>query len=195
VCEGRLERGSQFVFAERRERRDGPASAPPSSLSKPPASPSPPPCRSHRPDPRSHQTKTPTTSESRITSIQYQAVVLNTKGEHPLQEAVRRARAGPRLSRPLHPSRRHRQQPHLGLRGRSCRFYLEGLSRRRRRRDHAVEARRVHPALRAPRLARNLSGMRRGHEDHRKSSFAFILLRQISRAVEAPYSLGEPSCP
>jgi Phage integrase family/Putative transposase len=43
------------------------------------------------------------------------------------QEAVRRAGAGPRLSRAraLHASRRHRQQPHPSLRGRPHRFRLE----------------------------------------------------------------------
>ena len=72
------------------------------------------------------------------------------------QEAPRRTRASSRLSRPLHPSRRHRQQPHPSLRRRTCQIHLEGLSRGRRRKDHESEARRVHPALPAPRLARRL---------------------------------------
>ena len=69
---------------------------------------------------------------------------------------VRRTGAGPRLSRPLHPSRRHRQQPHPSLRRQTRLVHLEGLSRRRRPKDHGFETRRVHPALPAPRLARRL---------------------------------------
>src|SRR5271166_4273107 len=39
---------------------------------------------------------------------------------------------------------------------RTCQVQLEGLSRRRRPKDHESDARRVHPALPAPRLARRL---------------------------------------
>jgi integrase/recombinase XerD len=92
------------------------------------------------------------------------------------QEAVRRAGAGPRLSRAraLHASRRHRQQPHPSLRGRPHRFRLEGLSPSRRRQNHALGARRVHPAFPAPRLARRLpshSSLRlsRQRPSHRKA--------------------------
>ena len=53
-------------------------------------------------------------------------------------EAVRRPRPGPRLSRPLHPSRRHRQQPSRSLRPAPRRLHLEGLPPQRRRHGHAV---------------------------------------------------------
>ena len=83
--------------------------------------------------------------------------VLHTWGQtlthHP---HVWRTCASTRLSRALHPSRRHRQQPHPRLRRRSCRLCLEGLSRRRRRQDPVFEARRVHPALPTPRPTRRL---------------------------------------
>src|SRR6202041_1130476 len=53
------------------------------------------------------------------------------------KEAFRWACASTRLSRALHPTRRHRQQPHPRLRGRSCALGLEGLSRRGRRQGAA----------------------------------------------------------
>ena len=46
------------------------------------------------------------------------------------QAPVRRAAAGARVSRPLHPPRRHLQQPPARLRGRPRPLPLEGLSRR-----------------------------------------------------------------
>ena len=52
------------------------------------------------------------------------------------QAALRRTRTGPGLSRPLHPSRRDRQQPAHRTRRRSCRLLMEGLSPKQRDKDH-----------------------------------------------------------
>jgi hypothetical protein len=53
------------------------------------------------------------------------------------------------LSRPLHPSRRDRQQPARSTRRRSCRLLMEGLSPKQRDKDHEAQARRVHSPLSA----------------------------------------------
>src|SRR5712671_1192395 len=72
------------------------------------------------------------------------------------QATVRQTRAGARLSRPLYPSRRHRQQPP----GRSYRgpaqLSLEGLSPPQQAKGDDPWCRRVHPPLPPPRPARPL---------------------------------------
>ena len=72
------------------------------------------------------------------------------------QAAVRRTRAGARLSRPLHPPRRHRQQPA----GRACRrpgeLHLEGLPARRQDQGDDAGGRRVYPPFPPAQLAGRL---------------------------------------
>ena len=55
--------------------------------------------------------------------------------------------AGARLSRPLHPSRRDRQQPPRHDRGRTGRLPLARLSPSRQGEGHDARSRRVHPSL------------------------------------------------
>src|SRR5450631_987508 len=71
-------------------------------------------------------------------------------------ERVLAYRAGPGLSGPLHPSRRHRQQPPRQQRQRSGRLSLERLSPSRQGQGHDPGGRRVHPPLPAARAPRRL---------------------------------------
>ena len=54
------------------------------------------------------------------TSCSFSFPELSCRKDRLRQEAPWRTRASSRLSRPLHPSRRHRQQPHPSLRRRTC---------------------------------------------------------------------------
>ena len=74
------------------------------------------------------------------------------------QTALRRTRGGIGLSVPLHPSRRHRQQPADRVRQKHCQLQIQGLSARRPRSLQGDDARnrRVHPPLPHPRLAQGL---------------------------------------
>ena len=75
------------------------------------------------------------------------------------QAALRRARSGARLSRPLHPPRRHREQPaHCARRARRD-LPLQGLPPQRAGAvpHHDPRRRRVHQALPAPRSAEGVS--------------------------------------
>ena len=67
--------------------------------------------------------------------------------------------SGALLSRPLHPSRRHRQFPPCLLRWRPCPLQMERLPARRTGplRRHDARCPRVHPPFPAARLARRLS--------------------------------------
>ena len=68
------------------------------------------------------------------------------------------ARGGARLPRPLHPPRRHLEQPADRARRRRRHLPLQGLPPQRPRAlpDHDARARRVHPPLPAPRPAEGL---------------------------------------
>ncbi len=72
------------------------------------------------------------------------------------QASVRRPRAGARLSRPLHPPRRHRQQPPNPARRRPGQLHLEGLPPSRQDQGDDAGGRRVHPSVPAARRARRL---------------------------------------
>ncbi|SJM35578.1 hypothetical protein BQ8482_800001 [Mesorhizobium delmotii] len=74
------------------------------------------------------------------------------------QAPVRRSRTGPRLSGPLHPSRRHRQQPPREPGPGKGQLPLERLSppRQVQAQAHDLKRRRVHPALPAARPSRRI---------------------------------------
>ena len=75
------------------------------------------------------------------------------------QAALRRAASGARLSRPLHPSRRHRQQPAHDARRARRDLRVQGLPPQWPGAvlHHDPQRRRVHPALPAPRSAKEIS--------------------------------------
>ena len=74
------------------------------------------------------------------------------------QAPLRRTAVRPRLSRPLHPPRRHLELPAHRARRRGRHLPLEGLPGRRPRpaQDHDARRRRVHPPLSSPRAAERL---------------------------------------
>ena len=76
------------------------------------------------------------------------------------QATVRRPAAGARVSRPLHPSGGHRQQPPDRARGRAGAVPLEGLSAPDKPKVMTLDGRRVHPPLPAACFARGFRRIR-----------------------------------
>jgi hypothetical protein len=127
--------------------------------------------------------------------------------------AKRPSAAGPRLSRPLHPSRRHRQQPSARLREWPRSLPLEGLSRQQQVQGDDARCRRVHPSLPAPHPAeglpshpslrlsgKRLSCQQAGSHSHRSEcsptpTGARRRARRLSRALRHPHRASYRSVP
>ena len=126
------------------------------------------------------------------------------------QEALRRTRASSRLSRPLHPSLSPSPTAASKPRRRPCQVHLEGLSRRRRRKDHEFEPRRVHPRFLLDALPdgfhriRHFGFLANGHRTERLALCRSLLPNQVeptAHGKEEPASrepdnrIDPPPCP